>query len=418
MVPTFGANLKIDIHCTLLIKRSGNLHYFHLITKKRPCLYFVKMIASIYGIDRVMVMTDLDQYNYDLPDELIAKAPAEPRDSSRLFVYDTKKDAVTFDTFKNIGNYLPPPSLLVFNNTKVVPARLILTKEVEITNDRRHPRGGGKIEVLLMVNEYRPGDIEFKGIVDRKIVPPTRLYAKNGKFLDVVRQEEQYFFFKPSFPMAQIWDLLEEEGVTPIPPYIKEPTLSEETLRAKYQSVLAKHPASIAAPTASFHFTEELLSALHENGIENTEVTLHVGAGTFAPIDETNFSTKRLFTEYYNITKASAERINSAKQKHISIIPVGTTAMRTLESAAIQGQPVYTIKDGASETNIFIFPPYKFKIADALITNFHVPKSSLMLLVDAFLEHKNAKRDILDLYRIAVAEKFRFYSFGDSMLIL
>lgn len=352
-------------------------------------------------------MINLEEYNYELPKELIANSPADPRDSSRLFVYDTKTGEIAFDTFRNIGKYLPKPTLLVFNNTKVLPARLWLKKE-----------SGGKIEVLLMMNEYRTGDELIKGVVDRKILPGAKLYFENGAFLEVARQEEQFFFFRPSVDIVTLFTLLEEEGVTPIPPYIKNAPLSEQELREKYQSVLAKYPASVAAPTASLHFTEELLSLLKKDRIEHTEVTLHVGAGTFAPINEENFTEKKLFTEYIDITKESAHALDRAKDSHVPIIPVGTTAMRTLESAAIKKGGGFAVEPCTKATNIFIYPPYEFKIADGLITNFHVPKSSLMLLVDALLKDKNAPHDILALYGIAIKEKFRFYSFGDSMLIL
>lgn len=354
-------------------------------------------------------MLSLDDYNYRLPPELIANAPASPRDSARLFVYNTKTDEIAFDTFRNIDRYLPKPSLLVFNDTKVVPARLWLTKET-----------GGKVQVLLMMNEYRTGDVQIKGIVDRKILPGTKLYFTTGAFLEITRQEEQFFFFKPSISIAQLWGLLAKEGVTPIPPYIKHTSLSEHALREKYQSVLAKHPASIAAPTASLHFTKRLLDKLDHGRIRRTEVTLHVGPGTFAPIDETNFRTKKLFTEYYDITQSTARTINEAKIKHTPVIPVGTTAMRACESAAVHHSKNSSWKIDAcsNPTNIFIYPSCDFKIADGLITNFHVPKSSLMLLVDALLLHKKAKRRILDLYAIAINEKFRLYSFGDGMLIL
>jgi S-adenosylmethionine:tRNA ribosyltransferase-isomerase len=354
-------------------------------------------------------MLPLDDYNYHLPPELIANTPTSPRDSARLFVYDTKTDEIAFDTFRNIDQYLPKPSLLVFNNTKVVPARLWLKKE-----------SGGKVQVLLMMNEYRPGDVLIKGIVDRKMLPGAKLYFASDSFLEIVRQEEQFFFFKPNVSISKLWGLLATEGVTPIPPYIKNTPLSEHALRERYQSVLAKHPASVAAPTASLHFTKRLLDKLEHEDVGRTEVTLHVGPGTFAPIDETNFQSKKLFTEYYDIPESSARTINEAKKTHVPIIPVGTTAMRTLESAASRHSKdsPWKITACSKPTNIFIYPPYDFKIADGLITNFHVPKSSLMLLVDALLAHKKARRRILDLYAIAIHEKFRFYSFGDGMLIL
>ncbi len=363
-------------------------------------------------------MTILKRYDYHLPSELLAQQPASPRDSARLFVYDTKTDEVHFDTFMNIDRYLPKPSLLIFNNTKVVPARLWLTKETLPARGRTQA-GGGKIEVLLMMNEFQPCDITIKGVVDRKVLPGAKLFFKSGAYLEVERQEEQFFFFKPHLSKDSLWSLLEKEGVTPIPPYIKENKMSEHTLREKYQSVLAKHPASIAAPTASLHFTRRLLDKLAREHIARTEVTLHVGAGTFAPIDETNFKNKKLFTEYLDITEMSAGKINDARDAGIPVIPVGTTAMRTLESAAVTNSKNKKahVESCAKPTNIFIYPPYEFKIADGLITNFHVPRSSLMLLVDALLKHKKSKRDILALYDIAIGEKFRFYSFGDGMLI-
>jgi len=230
-------------------------------------------------------MISLDDYDYHLPERQIAKEPASPRDSARLFVYDTKTDTISFDTFLHLDKYLPEKSLLVFNDTKVVPARLYLKKET-----------GGKIEVLLFMNEYRSGDTLLKGIVDRKLIAPSKLFFESGDCLEVVKQEEQFFFFKPSVAITQLWKLLEVEGVTPIPPYIKGGTLTESALREKYQSILAKHPASIAAPTASLHFTERLLEKLAKRDVHHTEVTLHVGAGTFAPIDDTNITHKRLFT--------------------------------------------------------------------------------------------------------------------------
>lgn len=359
-------------------------------------------------------MISLDDYDYDLGDDFIAKDPANPRESAKLFVYNTKTDEISFDIFANIANYLPKDSMLVFNNTRVIPARLWLKKET-----------GGKIEVLLMMNEYMRGDPLVKGVVDRKTEKGHKLYFQNGEYLEVHHQEEQYFFFKPSMPIEDLWHLLDEEGVTPIPPYIKGSSLNEKSLREEYQSVLAKVPASVAAPTASLHFSEKLLDELKDAGISKEEVTLHVGAGTFAPINESNFESKKLFVEYYTIDKEVADKINTAKSDGVTIIPVGTTALRTLESASViksldeKGETHYQLEPASGKsTDIFVYPPYRFKIADALITNFHVPKSSLMLLVDAMLEAKNSKKRILELYEIAKQNGFMFYSFGDGMLIL
>ncbi len=348
-------------------------------------------------------MPNLDAYDYTLPEELIAKEPASPRDSARLFVYNTKADTVHFDTFANLAAYVPRYSVMAFNDTKVLPARLHLRKET-----------GGRIEVLLSMNEIRQGDTDVKGIVDRQTEPGAKLFFQNGESLTVIRQEEQYFYFRPSVPLASLPSLLLREGETPIPPYIKNTPLSETELRMKYQSILAREGSSIAAPTASLHFTSAVLDSLRENSVERTMVTLHVGAGTFAPLREEHFETNSLFTEYCAIGRETADSINRALEHGRPIIPVGSTALRTLESFGANGR----LTPGEKGTNIFIHPPYNFQIATGLVTNFHVPKSSLMLMVDAFLEHKNAKRRIMDLYTIAIEEKFRFYSFGDGMLII
>lgn len=366
-------------------------------------------------------MLDLSRYNYHLPHELIVTVPSMPRDASRLFVYNTKTDEVMLSTFRSIGKFLPKDTLIVMNDTKVLPARLYLTKET-----------GGRIEVLLSLNELRPGDTTVRGIVDRKLLVGARLhFKKRSWWLDVVGQDEQYFIFKPSVPLHELPRVLQSEGHTPIPPYIKKTPLSERALRHRYQSILAKDGTSVAAPTASLHFTTRVLKDLESRGVKRTNVTLHVGAGTFAPLAPENFTSKKLFTEYCEISKSSARTINTTLTHNRPVIPVGTTALRTLESFASaprvalgtkasprQGLPLARVESGEKGTNIFIFPPYQFQVASGLITNFHVPKSSLMLLVDAMLQDKKAKRRILDLYDIAIKEKFRFYSFGDAMLIL
>lgn len=352
-------------------------------------------------------MLDISKYNFSLPSELIANEPATPRDSSRLFIYDTSHDKIMFDTFKHIHKFLPKNAFLVFNDTKVLPARLLLKKET-----------GGKIEVLLMVNEHRPNQPLIKGIVDRKITVGAKLYFHSGAFLEVRKQEEQFFYFQPSVSFSELVDLLYKEGLTPIPPYIKGSTLSESSLRKRYQSTFAKHPASVAAPTASLHFTPRVFTQLEQQGMSHAFATLHVGSGTFAPITENNIVSKSLFAEHCEISTREANSINRALANNAFVIPVGTTAMRTLESFATPYNNNYHVAPGAKETNIFIFPPYKFTIASGLLTNFHIPQSSLLLLVDAFLEYKKSQRRILDLYKVAIDNKFRFYSFGDAMLIL
>jgi S-adenosylmethionine:tRNA ribosyltransferase-isomerase len=351
-------------------------------------------------------MVSLRDYDYHLPPELIAHTPASPREHAKLLVYNTATDTVTHDTFSHIGNYLPHPALLLMNDTQVVPARAWLKKPT-----------GGKIEVLFFVNEHRSDDTLIKGIVDRKIALGTALTFQDGTQVMVEAQEEQHFFFRTSISFAQFLRVLDHEGETPIPPYIKVSTLDESTLRKEYQSVLATHPASIAAPTASLHFSEELLSQLTHQGVPHATLTLHVGAGTFMPIDDTTITRGTLFKESFAISAKTAHTLRKAHELHTPIIPVGTTAMRTLESV-LRHTTLRELDACRGDTDIFIYPPFDFRGTDHFITNFHVPKSSLMLLVDAFLKHKKAQRDVLALYRIAIEEKYRFYSFGDGMLIL
>jgi len=366
-----------------------------------------KKIPKCYTGDS---MDQLSPYDYHLPPELIATEPATPRDSSRLFVYSTLTNTVTLDIFRNLAEYVPAHTTIVFNDTKVVPARLHLTKP-----SLSAQAGGGKIEVFLLLNELLPGDTLVKGIVDRRAEVGWHLAFPSGDTLEVVRQDEQFFFFQPSVSIPELWKLIDIHGETPVPKYIKGSTLDEGTLREKYQSIFAEHPASVAAPTASLHFTENVLAHLKRKGCVDARVTLHVGPGTFAPVTEESFATKKLHREYGSIGTDTASLINEAKRNNDPIMTVGTTATRVVE-AFTDNSGLVVPQEGPID--IFIFPPYTFKASDILLTNFHLPKSSLMLLVDAFLRHKGAKKNILELYQRAAKEKFRFYSFGDAMLIL
>lgn len=345
-----------------------------------------------------------EQFDFVLPERLIASSPAEPRDSARLFVYDTASDAVTFDVFRNIGKYIPTNALFVLNSSRVVPARVEVRKET-----------GGKVELLLLVNELRPEETEIKSIADRKLAAGQLLLFPSGETLEVVRQEEQFFYLKPHFPIERILRLLEEYGVTPIPKYIGATALCEAELRARYQSVFAQKPASVAAPTASLHFTPELMRALEMCGNAFAQLSLHVGMGTFAPVREEQVKEGRLHREWFEIPKETVKMIQEHKGK--PIVAVGTTAMRALESAK-EALATNTANEIIDHTEIFIRHPHHFGVANALITNLHLPKSSLIMLVDAFLREKQGKRSMLELYAIAIKESFRFYSFGDAMLIL
>ncbi|MEK7630819.1 MAG: tRNA preQ1(34) S-adenosylmethionine ribosyltransferase-isomerase QueA [Patescibacteria group bacterium] len=348
-----------------------------------------------------MNSADLSRYEYRLPESLVARRPASVRDRSKLFIYDTVTDTIAFDTFHNIAQYLPAKTLLVLNETKVVPARLSLTKET-----------GGKVIALLLINEWQ-GHGSLRALVDRKVTVGQILRADARHFFKVVDQKDKIFFLKPSISRDALIGFLQRAGETPIPKYLAGGNMSERVLRERYQSVFAKQAASVAAPTASLHFTPNVFTSLKKKHIESARIALHVGMGTFAPFGERELRTKKLFTEYYEISSEAARRITTQKKSGYPTIAVGTTAVRALESAARAG----ALRAGNGATDIFIYPPFRFRIIDGLITNFHLPQSSLMLLVDALLQHKRAKRRIADLYKIAIRKKFRFYSFGDAMLI-
>ncbi len=362
-------------------------------------------------------ISDTNRYNYELPPEHIAQQPSNPRDACKLLIYDTKDDAITIDVFSSLEKYLPQNSFLVMNNTHVVPARLYCSSD---TKER--------IEVFILMNEIQPEDTEIRCMVDRKIRVGETLRVlcedkKTEKSFTVTAQDRQYFMLKPNFTIIEMKKVLHDFGTTPIPKYIRHTPLSENELREKYQTVFAKmkksevkiDAQSVAAPTASLHFTNDLLAKLKQEGVDSVEVTLHVGLGTFAPINDENIAQKKLFTEYYEVSDESAQQIALFKSQRRPLVAVGTTAVRTLESFANSSD----MKNGTTAgTDIFIFPPYNFKLVDGLITNFHLPNSSLMMLVDALLKHKKATRTIKELYEIALKNDFLFYSFGDAMLII
>ncbi|MES2953427.1 MAG: tRNA preQ1(34) S-adenosylmethionine ribosyltransferase-isomerase QueA [Patescibacteria group bacterium] len=348
----------------------------------------------------------LEQFAYTLPDELIARTPLAQRDSSRLFVYNTATDEVTHTTFDRLALFLPKKSLLVMNRTKVVPARVLLRKET-----------GGGVEVLFLLNEGALVPGEIRALVDRRVNPGQKLFFTNGAAILVLRQDEKIFTFGFDFSREELFSLLEGEGVTPLPKYLGSSGLSEEELRIRYQTVFANEAGSVAAPTASLHFTPELLSSLAGKGVDVATLFLHVGLGTFSPFTKEQYDTRTLFREEYTIPMQAKEKIEAAKREGVAIVAVGTTTTRTLESAAVAASGGALLRAGPGSTDIFIRDPYRFVVADHLITNFHLPKSSLMLLVDAFLKDKNAKRSVRELYEVAVDEKYRFFSFGDAMLL-
>ncbi len=335
-------------------------------------------------------------FDYELPEELIAQHPAAQRDHSRLLVMDKYTGAVEHRVFRDIVNYLHAGDVLVLNNTKVIPARIFGVKE----------GGTAKIEVLLLKR-----DDDLPNTWEVLVHPGKR--AKVGTVIDFGEGRLKGEVIantsagrKVTFHFDGIFEeILEELGTMPLPPYIHE-QLEDQN---RYQTVYAKVDGSAAAPTAGLHFTTELLETLRQNGIEIEEVLLHVGLGTFKPVSEEDIEDHEMHSEYYKISQETADRINKAKAEGRRIISVGTTSTRALESAAKDGR----LQAGSGWTNIFIYPGYKWQIIDGLITNFHLPKSTLMMLVSAL----STREHILAAYKEAVAQRYRFFSFGDAMFI-
>ena len=335
-------------------------------------------------------------FDYELPEELIAQHPAAQRDDSRLLVMDKYTGTVEHRVFRDIVNYLHAGDVLVLNNTKVIPARIFGVKE----------GGTAKIEVLLLKR-----DDDLPNTWEVLVHPGKR--AKVGTVIDFGEGRLKGEVIantsagrKVTFHFDGIFEeILEELGTMPLPPYIHE-QLEDQN---RYQTVYAKVDGSAAAPTAGLHFTTELLETLHQNGIEIEEVLLHVGLGTFKPVSEEDIEDHEMHSEYYEISQETADRINKAKAEGRRIISVGTTSTRALESAAKDGR----LQAGSGWTNIFIYPGYKWQIIDGLITNFHLPKSTLVMLVSAL----STREHILAAYKEAVAQRYRFFSFGDAMFI-
>ncbi len=334
-------------------------------------------------------------YYYDLPQELIAQTPVEPRDSSRLLIYNKANKTIEHKKFYDIIDYLHAGDVLVVNNTKVLPARIYGRKE----------GSGGKIEFLLLKRLdltrweviLKPGRIAKVGAVF-EFSPNLKARIESiGE--DGSRIAE--FIYDGVFE-----SVLAEVGEMPLPPYIKE-KLSD---KSRYNTVYSKVDGSAAAPTAGLHFTKELIEKVKEKGVEIVEVLLHVGLGTFRPVKAEDVTQHHMHSEYYAVSQNAAESINKAKAEGRRIICVGTTSVRTLESAADENG---RLKECSGNTEIFIYPPYKFKVADCLITNFHLPESTLIMLVSALC----GREEILEVYKTAVNEGYRFFSFGDAMFI-
>ena len=340
---------------------------------------------------------DVKDFYYDLPQELIAQDPLEDRSSSRLLVLDKKTGKTQHRIFKDIVEYLRPGDCLVINNTKVIPARLYGVKEGT----------EAKIEILLLKRKendiwetlVKPGK---KCKIGTKIVFGEGILT--GEVVDIVEEGNRLIQFHYEGIFEEILDRL---GQMPLPPYITHQLQDKN----RYQTVYAKYDGSAAAPTAGLHFTPELLQQVRDMGVEIAEVTLHVGLGTFRPVKETDVLKHHMHSEFYKIEQSEADKINKAKKEGHRVIAVGTTSTRTLESAADENG-FLTEKSGWTE--IFIYPGYQFKVIDALITNFHLPESTLVMLVSALA----GREHVLAAYETAVEEKYRFFSFGDAMFIV
>lgn len=339
---------------------------------------------------------NLLDYDYYLPESLIAQEPIQKRDMSRLMIIDKKTGQIEHKLFKDIISYLKQGDCLVLNNTRVIPARLFGTK-IDT---------GSTVEFLLL-NRLNNNQWEVIVRPGKKARPNSEFKFGDGeikaKILDIVDGGNRIIQFEYNGVFEEI---LERLGNIPLPPYIKKELQDKE----RYQTVFSKHEGSAAAPTAGLHFTGELLEQLEACGIKKAFVTLHVGLGTFRPVKVLNIEDHKMHSEYYSISSENAKIINDTKKNGGRIVCVGTTTTRTLETAADE---FGYLTNGSGWTDIFIYPGYKFKITDCMITNFHLPQSTLLMLVSAF-----AGRDtIINAYNMAVEEKYRFFSFGDAMLI-
>ena len=338
----------------------------------------------------------LSDFDYELPKELIAQTPMEKRDEARLLVLHRSDKTIEHKVFKDILDYLKPGDCLVRNNTKVIPARLYGVKEVT----------GANVEFLLL-NRIEGDTWEVMVRPGKKLMPGARVSFGDRLLKAEIIDKMEGGNRKVKFEYDGIFnEILDQIGLMPLPPYIKEKLEKKEM----YQTVYAKYDGSAAAPTAGLHFTEELLDKIRAKGVEIANVTLHVGIGTFRPVKEENIEDHDMHTEHYYIKAEDAEKINNTRKNGGRIIAVGTTSCRVLESVADENGMVKEIED---DTNIFIYPGYKFKCVDALITNFHLPESTLVMLVSALA----GREFILDSYKKAVEEKYRFFSFGDAMFI-
>lgn len=331
-------------------------------------------------------------FNFDLPPELIAQYPLAHRSESRLLVYECSEGTYRHHQFTDLSNFIQPGDLLVMNNSKVIPARLYGYKA-----------SGGKVELLV---ERIQNDTFFAHIKASKAPKDgTLIYLDNDWCIEILAKQEDLYHCKVN---GDIDEMLHQIGHVPLPPYITRP--DEKFDLSRYQTVYAEHKGSVAAPTAGLHFDEGVLASLKAKGVDLAYTTLHVGAGTFRPVRTEEIQDHKMHTERFTVNEEVCVAVKKAHAAGKRVIAVGTTALRSLESAARGGE----LKPSDGETDIFIFPGYQFKICDGLITNFHLPESTLLMLVSAFIGYEQAMK----LYETAIAERYRFFSYGDASLLL
>lgn len=348
-------------------------------------------ILTLKKAKKMVDYTKLSTYNYNLPEELIAQTPINPRDMSRLLCFDIENKKIDHKIFRDIENFFHEGDVLVLNNTRVIPCRLLGEKVGT----------GAKVEIFL-IKRHNLTDWECLAKPGKRLKAGTIVKFSDELSCEILRDNEiggkdVRFIFGGTFE-----DVLNRVGMTPLPPYIKEKLDDSE----RYQTVYSKINGSTAAPTAGLHFTPELLERIRNKGVTICYVLLHVGLGTFRPVKEDNILNHDMHEEYYEVDEKVAEIINKAKDENRRVIAVGTTSVRTLESAGKSGKVI----PQKATTKLFCYPPYDFKIVDALITNFHLPESTLIMLVSAFAGYENTMK----VYEEAVKEKYRFFSFGDA----
>ena len=336
---------------------------------------------------------------YDLPKELIAQEPADPRDSARLMVLSQKDDSIQHRIFRDLPEYLEPGDLLVVNNSKVLPARIVGVKQPT-----------GAVCELLLLRQVKGDQWECLAKPGKRMQPGTKVSFGDGTLTAVVDEtlEDGNKFVTFYYDTETLYEKLDEFGKMPLPPYITK-QLEDQS---QYQTVYAKYPGAVAAPTAGLHFTDELLQQIRDKGCEEVFVTLHVGAGTFQPVRVENLSEHVTHSEWYSISPEAAEKINKAKAEGRRVVCVGTTSLRTVEASASQN-PEGKVRAESADTRLFIKPGYEFKVCDAMVTNFHLPKSTLVMLVSALC----GRDEILAAYKHAVDEKYRFFSYGDACFL-